>query len=107
MSNDLKQVGRMIKENKTYEQRVGYNRLIVHSRLPMVIKCRKGLMVYTYKLEFGDVDDRVYLSYSDKDKSWKAKGKVLMHYEESTLRDCISKAWRNLAENGIDVKVEG
>lgn len=108
MNAELQQVGRMIKEQKEFEKRRGYSSLIIHSRLPQTIKVRRGLKVYKYKLHYGDLDDSVYISYSDDSISWKGsmgtQHKVLMHYDESTLAACISKAWRNLAENGIKVK---
>jgi len=101
---DLQQVGRMMKENKTFEERHGYKRLIDNSRLPQLIRVRRGFKIYKYKLNYGDIDDRVYLSYSDDSVTYKQKHKALMHYEETTLKECISKAWRNFAENGIHVK---
>lgn len=101
---DLDQVGRMIKEIKTFEERHGLGRLVDRSRLPNIIKVRRGLKTYRYQLEYGDLDDRVYLSYSDPRVAYTDKHKVLMHYEESTLQGCISKAWRNLAENRVRVK---
>lgn len=101
---DLEQVGRMIKEINAFEARHGFGRLIDNSRLPNSIKVRKGFKTYTYVLDYGSIDDRVYLSYSDGNVAYTDKNKVLMHYEESTLRECISKAWRNLAENRVKVK---
>lgn len=102
MSNaDLDQVGRMIKEVKAFEERHGLGRLVDRSRLPNVINVRHGLKIYHYVLEYGELDDSVYLSYSDPRVGYDNKHKVLMHYEETTLRDCISKAWRNLAESGV------
>ena len=103
MKADLMQVHEMIKQNKAFEKRQSYERIIEWSRLPKVIKVRYGLRTRTYRLEYGDIDDRVYIGYSDENVTYKQAHKVLMHYEESTLHECISKAWRNLAENHIKV----
>lgn len=101
---DLEQVGRMIKEVKAFEDRQGLGRLIDWSRLPSIIRVRKGFKTYRYVLDYGDLDDSVYLSYSDGDVAYTDKNKVLMHYEESTLNGCILKAWRKLAEDRVRVK---
>ncbi len=89
-----------IKWAKRLEQKQGYDRVIEWSRLPKTIKYRGVVLT----LKYGDIDDSVYLSYADETKSAGAKGRVLMHYEESTLRDCITKAWRKIGEDGVKVK---
>lgn len=89
-----------IKYAKQLEQKQSYDRVIEWSRLPKTIKLKGAILT----LEYGDIDDSVYLSYADRKKPAGTKGSVLMHYEESTLRDCITKAWRKLAEEGIKVK---
>lgn len=99
----LEAVGRMVKVNKGFEKHQGYTRLMVWSRLPETITIRRGLRKYTYTRSFGDTDDRVFVSYSDDSKKWSDPRKVLMHYEETTLRECMFKAWRNLAENNVKV----
>lgn len=88
-----------IKYTKKLEQKQGYDRVIEWSRLPKTIKL-KGVVL---TLKYGDIDDSVYLSYADETKP-AGKRSVLMHYEESSLRDCITKAWRKIAEEGIKVK---
>lgn len=89
-----------IKYAKALEQKQGYDRVVEWSRLPKVIK-HNG---YTYTLKYRDMDDNVTLSYTDSETPKIDSKTVLMHYEESTLRDCITKAWRKLAEEGIKVK---
>lgn len=101
---ELQQVGRMIKEVKIFEKRIGYKAMINHSRLPWLIKVRHGFKVYKYRLQFGDLDDSVYISYSDERIEWNEPHKVLMHYNEATLKSCITKAWRHLSEHGIKAK---
>lgn len=86
-----------IKYAKALEQKQGYDRVIEWSRLPQTFK-HKGK---TFTLKFGDVDDSVYLSYADQSLKQGTKDRVFMHYEESTLRDCITKAWRKIAEEGV------
>lgn len=104
-NKDMLQVRRMIKEDKAFEARIGYERMIESSRLPHTIKVRKGLFKrLTYTLHYGELDDCAYISYSEETLTYKTPDKVLMHYEESTMRDCIAKAWRHLAENRIKVK---
>lgn len=102
--HDAQQVNRMLKEDKIFEQRVGYEKLIESSRLPQVISMRRGLKMYNYILHYGDIDDRVYISYSEDSLDYRQKHKVLLHYEEATMRDCIAKTWRRLAEDRIRVK---
>lgn len=89
-----------IKYAKALEQKQGYERVIEWSRLPKTIK-HNG---YTYTLKYRDIDDNVTLSYTDSETPKLDSKTVLMHYEESTLRDCITKAWRKIAEEGIKVK---
>lgn len=104
-NKDLLQVRRMIKEDKAFEERIGYERMIESSRLPQTIVVRKGLFrKLTYTLHYGEIDERAYVSYSEESLTYKTPDKVLMHYEESTMRDCIAKAWRHLAENRVRVK---
>lgn len=86
-----------IKYAKRLENKQGYDRVIEWSRLPKVIKHNKQ----EFYLHYGDIDDSVFISYTNDGLMAGAKGRVLMHYEESTLRDCITKAWRNLAQNNI------
>lgn len=103
-NKDMLQVRRMIKEDKAFEERIGYERMIESSRLPHTVTVRKGLFrKLTYTLHYGELDDRAYISYSEESLTYKTPDKVLMHYEESTMRDCIAKAWRHFAENGIKV----
>lgn len=103
-NKDMLQVRRMIKEDKAFEARIGYERMIESARLPQTIVVRKGLFrKLTYTLHYGDLDDHVYISYSEESLTYKTADKVLMHYEESTMRDCIAKAWRYFAENRIKV----
>lgn len=103
-NKDIMQTHRMIKEDKTFEARIGYERMIESSRLPQTIVVRKGLFrKLTYTLHYGDLDDRAYISYSEESLTYKTPDKVLMHYEESTMRDCIAKAWRHLAENRVKI----
>lgn len=102
--HDMQQVHRMIKEDKLFEQRIGYERMIESSRLPHTITVRKGLFKkLTYNLHYGELDDHVYISYSEESLTYKTADKVLLHYEESTMRDCIAKTWRYFAENRIRV----
>lgn len=104
-NKDMLQVRRMIKEDKAFEERIGYERIIESARLPHTIVVRKGLfrkLIYT--LHYGDIDDRVYVSYSEESLTYKQPDKVLMHYEESTMRDCIAKTWRYFAENRVKVQ---
>lgn len=108
IASDLTAIDNYIKAAKKWENLKGYSSLILHSRLPQTIIVRRGIKKFTYKLSYGDIDDRVYISYVDgtNPKPWwlyKKTGRVLMHYEESTLEACITKAWRNLAENHIKV----
>lgn len=91
-----------IKWAKRLEQKQGYARVIEWSRLPKTIKIN-GV---THTLEYGDIDDGVYLSYANRKKPAGTKGSVFMHYEESTLRDCITKAYRKIAESGIPIKIQ-
>ena len=93
-----------IKWSKQLEKQQGYDRIIEWSRLPKVIRLRRGFRLYTYKLEYNDTDDSVYISYADDRFSYECPHRVLMHYEEPTLQRCITKAWRNLAEKRIKVK---
>lgn len=86
-----------IKYAKRLEKKQGYKSIIGQSRLPVKVKINEA----TYHLKYSDVDDRVVLSYVNKNAKLGTKGSVLMHYEESTLRDCITKAWRKLAETGV------
>jgi len=86
-----------IKYAKRLEQKQTYERVIENSRLPRKVKIGNQ----TFKLKWGDIDDSVYLSYVDDTIKSGVKGRVLMHYEESTLRDCITKAWRKLAETSV------
>lgn len=104
-NKELLQVRRMIKEDKAFEDRIGYERMIESSRLPHTIVVRKGLFKkLTYSLHYGEIDERAYISYSEETLTYKTADKVLLHYEESTMRDCIAKAWRHLAENRVKVK---
>lgn len=100
----LAAVGRMVKINKGFEKYQTYSRLMDYSRLPETITKRHGFRKYTYKLAYGDTDDRTFISYSDESRPWTDPFKVLMHYEETTLRECMFKAWRHLAENCIKTK---
>lgn len=103
--HDQQQVSRMIKEDKVFERRIGYDRMIESSRLPQTVVVRKGLFrKLTYTLHYGELDEHVYISYSEESLTYQTPDKVLMHYEESTMRDCIAKAWRHFAENGVKVK---
>lgn len=103
-NKDVLQIRRMIKEDKAFEQRIGYERMIESARLPQTIVVRKGLFrKLTYTLHYGDIDDRAYISYSEESLTYQTQDKVLMHYEEATMRDCIAKAWRNLAENRVKI----
>lgn len=104
----LQMVGEMMKARKAYEKARGYDHIIEQSKLPRVIKLRQGLRTYSYRLKYGDIDDRVYISYTDRrftQYKWRRDKMVLMHYEESTLQDCITKAWRRFAKEGIKVKI--
>lgn len=90
-----------IKHAKRLEKKQGYDRIIEWSRLPKTINYKGSIVT----LQYGDIDDSVYLSYADKRNATNInKGAVFMHYEESTLRDCITKAWRKIAE--ADIKVQ-
>ena len=91
-----------IKWSKRLEQKQTYKRIIEWSELPSKLKVRD----HTFKLKYGDIDDRVYLSYVDDTVKSGVKGRVLMHYEESTLNDCITKAWRKLAKRGLGIKIQ-
>lgn len=102
-NKDALQIRRMIKEDKAFEDRIGYDLIIEGARLPQEIKVRRWFKVYTYTLHYGDIDDRVYVSYSEDSLTYKQPEKVLMHYEEATLRDCMVKAWRHLAENRVKI----
>lgn len=88
-----------IKYSKRLEQKQTYARIIEWSELPRKLKIGSQM----FKLKYGDIDDSVYLSYVDDTVKAGVKGRVLMHYEESTLNDCITKAWRKLAKRGIKV----
>lgn len=102
----LENVRAMMKHTKEYEKAAGYDFLVGQWRLPKVIKLRKGLRVYTYRLQYGDVDGNVWISYTDRrftHYKWRRDNMVLMHYEESSLQGCITKAWRRLAQEGIKV----
>jgi len=102
--HDAMQVHRMLKEDKIFEQRIGYERMIESSRLPQIITIRRGLFrKFTYNLHYGEIDDHVYISYSEESLTYKTLHKVLLHYEEATMRDCIAKTWRYLAENRVKV----
>lgn len=84
---------------KRLEKKQGYERVIEWSRLPQIIK-HNGL---TYNLDYRDSDDSVVLSYVAVKAPQNSDKRVLMHYEETTLRDCITKAWRKIAEEGVKV----
>lgn len=86
-----------IKWSKRLEKKQTYERIIEWSRLPKTIK-HGGK---EYQLSFGDIDESVYLSYVDQSLLSGVKGRVFMHYDESTLHDCISKAWRKIAMEGV------
>jgi hypothetical protein len=88
-----------IKYAKRLEQKQTYARIIENSRLPRKVQ-HNGQV---FKLKYADIDDGVYLSYVDDTVKTGKKGRVLMHYEESTLRDCITKAWRKLATEAVKV----
>lgn len=95
----------MLKEDKIFEQRIGFDRLIESSRLPHKVVVRRGLFKkLTYTLYYGELDDHVYISYSEDTLTYKTTDKVLLHYEESTMRDCVAKTWRFFAENHIKVR---
>lgn len=103
-NKDMLQVRRMIKEDKAFEARIGYDRMIESARLPHTIVVRKGLFKkLTYTLHYGELDERAYISYSEETLTYKTPDKVLLHYEESSMRDCIAKVWRHLAEHRIKV----
>lgn len=102
-NKEVLQVRRMIKEDRAFEDRIGFDRIIEGARLPQTIRVRHWLKVYNYTLHYGEIDDRVYVSYSEDTLTYKQPEKVLMHYEEATMRDCMVKAWRHLAENRIKV----
>lgn len=103
--HDAMQVHRMLKEDKVFEQRIGYDRMIESARLPQTVVVRKGLFrKLTYTLHYGELDDHVYISYSEETLTYKTPDKVLLHYEEATMRDCIAKTWRYFAENRVKVQ---
>lgn len=89
-----------IKYAKRLEQKQTYERVIESSRLPKIIR-HDG---FTYNLNYRDIDDNVVLSYVATKAPQNSEKRVLMHYEESTLRDCVTKAWRKIAEQNINLK---
>lgn len=99
-SSKFSNVQKWLKYAKAVEKDQTFDRIIEWSRLPVLIK-HNGK---TYHLAYGSIDERVYLSYVDESVHYGDPNRVLMHYEETMLRDCISKAWRNLAENNIKIR---